>query len=241
MSVPRHSNPQPHGWSSACADLSLLLLGCFRHLKAGLRTEQTPARLDSAGARTGAATRANAAVAQLPLVLYLFAYLRDKRMHTGTHSRAAKGVACLRSQSHFTEHQPERGEAPLPTPDRAAGPAPTVAGVGLQVPCLSFPVCTENGSGHGLTNSVPCGQRPGERVLVSAVRTSCGTSETHPGPARRSSQTGDIGDSPSSPCSKSSKTGTSAQTFPGRASSLAAGCFPRPLGSFPEELSKAPD
>lgn len=58
-------------------------------------------------------------------------------------------------------------------------------------------------------------------------------SETHLGPARCSSQTGDIGDSASSPCSKSGKTGSSAQTFPGRASSLAA--FPG-LSALPQEL-----
>lgn len=65
-------------------------------------------------------------------------------------------------------------------------------------------------------------------------------SETLPSPTRRSPQTGDIGDSSSCPRSKSSKTGTSAQTFPGRASSLAAGCFPRALGSFPKDLPDAP-
>lgn len=63
-------------------------------------------------------------------------------------------------------------------------------------------------------------------------------SETHLGPARCSSQTGDIGDSASSPCSKSGKTGSSAQTFPGRASSLAAGCFPRALGSSPRAFPR---
>lgn len=75
MSVPRHSNSQSHRWSSAHADLSLLLWGGFQYPKVGLYTDQTPARLDSAGARMGAATRAHAAVAQLLLVLHLSAFL----------------------------------------------------------------------------------------------------------------------------------------------------------------------
>lgn len=54
-------------------------------------------------------------------------------MHTGTRSGAAKGVACLRSQSHLTEHQPEHGEAPLLIPDSAAASAPTVVGAGHRI------------------------------------------------------------------------------------------------------------
>lgn len=54
---------------------------------------QTPAWLVSAGARMGTVTPAHAAVAQLPLVLCLFVFLPDKRLHTA-------GGACLQSQSH---------------------------------------------------------------------------------------------------------------------------------------------
>lgn len=77
--------------SSVRADLSLLLLGHFWYLKVGLCTEQTPARLDSAGARTGAATRAHAAAAQLPLVLHLFAFLPDKTYAHGHSQRSSQG------------------------------------------------------------------------------------------------------------------------------------------------------
>lgn len=73
------------------------------------------------------------AVALLPSCPAFICLSAHKRMHTGTRSGAAKGVACLRSQSHLTEHQPEHGEAPLLIPDSAAASAPTVVGAGHRI------------------------------------------------------------------------------------------------------------
>lgn len=95
--------------------------------------EQTLARLDSTGARMGAATRAHAAVAQLSPSPAFICFSAHKHIQMGTCSRTAKGVACLRSQSHLSEHQREQGEAPLLIPDSAAASAPVAVEVGPRI------------------------------------------------------------------------------------------------------------
>lgn len=145
QSAPWHSNSQ----LSACADLSLLCLGQFRCLKVRLGTDPCQAQ----HFRSQSGSGVHVAEAQL---LTSCIYLP---FHSVNACRWAcmnlYGRGCLQSQSHFTEHRAEQGEAALPLLGSLASPESVGAGADLQVLCLSFPSQLLGSSGHGPTAQFP--------------------------------------------------------------------------------------